>query len=180
METDARGQLGGVDTTDMIRRRLAQESAPFRCQTCARTNAQIIAEAEERARQSSADAEDVQIPQELSMGWRDEMEASKKAKPGGGPVSEPSTSPPKHGDDGSESAELAEGFVSTGPGHPTPNQAPAAPRPSSQSTAPPPQRQRQAARPAHANNGVPLWIDRAIAALAVILAAMLFRIFLRM
>ncbi|KAM4055963.1 ubiquitin-conjugating enzyme [Hirsutella rhossiliensis] len=162
METDARGQLGGVDTTDMIRRRLAQESGPFRCQTCARSNAQIIADAEERARQSSAAAEDVQIPQELSMGWRDEMEASKKAKSGPGAQPESSNTAPSRLSDSDDASPLP------------------APLPPSQPTVRHPQRQRQAARPAHPNNGVPLWIDRAIVALAVVLAAMLLRVFLRM
>lgn len=179
METDARGQLGGVDTTDMIRRRLAQDSGPFRCRTCARSNAQIIAEAEERARQSSASAEDVQIPQELSIGWRAEMEASKKAKSGGGAQPESSDtamSPPKDGDDDLDSSELAEGFVRT----PATNHALPASLPPSQPAVQRPQPQQQPVRPVRPNHGVPLWIDRAIVALAVLLAAMAFRVFLRL
>ncbi|PHH81163.1 hypothetical protein CDD80_23 [Ophiocordyceps camponoti-rufipedis] len=81
METDARGQLGGIDTTDAVRKRLAQESGPFRCSTCARTNHDIIADAERRTQATnSSSSEEVKVPQELRMGWRDEMESGDKSK----------------------------------------------------------------------------------------------------
>src|SRR6188474_3012011 len=74
METDAKGQLGGLETSDAVRRRLAAESQSFRCGTCGKTNVDIMKECEERARESdSAKATDVEIPPELKMGWKDDM-----------------------------------------------------------------------------------------------------------
>lgn len=174
METDARGQLGGIDTSDVVRRRLAQESGLFRCQTCARSNDQIIAEAQERAQKSSSTAEHVQIPQELSMSFRDEMEASEKSNVGAGAQlqsGDPVPSAPRQGEDVSDSAELAEGFLKTDPTSSTANH----PKPSQPAVHHPP-RQSPGARPVHQNNGVPLWIDRAIVALVVVLAALLLRV----
>lgn len=169
METDARGQLGGLDTTDAVRRRLAQESGSFRCATCSRSNADLIAESEKRAAEaSSSAADDVQVPQELSMGWRDEMEAKRAAN---------------GGDEGSDAAELAEGFVQTAPAaaaaalSTSTNTNQPLPRPAAAQTATPPNTTQvtvTAPRPQH--DGVPLWIDRAIVALVIVLAALLFRI----
>ncbi|KND93861.1 Ubiquitin-conjugating enzyme E2 J1 [Tolypocladium ophioglossoides CBS 100239] len=173
METDARGQLGGLDTTDAVRRRLAQESGSFRCATCGRSNTDLIAESEKRAAEaSSSAADDVQVPQELSMGWRDEMETNKAAKD----------------DEGSDAAELAEGFVQTAPtaapstsmntDQPQPRPSPAtdgALAASQTATAPiTTQVTVTAAQPQH--GGVPLWIDRAIVALVILLAALLLKV----
>ncbi|KJZ75512.1 hypothetical protein HIM_04975 [Hirsutella minnesotensis 3608] len=177
METDARGQLGGIDTTDAVRLRLAQESGSFQCHTCAVTNAQIIEEAERRAQESSTAAADVQVPQELSMEWKDEMEAAKQEARDATPLvlNETRDRPSKDGDGASESAELAEGFVDTGP-RPmvTPQKRSLAP------ASHPATRQNQsiqhAQAPVQLNQGVLMWIDRAIVALVVILAALLLKV----
>ncbi|OAA53307.1 Ubiquitin-conjugating enzyme/RWD-like protein [Niveomyces insectorum RCEF 264] len=44
METDPRGQVGGLDASDAVRRRLASESSAYRCATCGRSNAAILQE----------------------------------------------------------------------------------------------------------------------------------------
>ncbi|POR33963.1 Ubiquitin-conjugating enzyme E2 J1 [Tolypocladium paradoxum] len=177
METDARGQLGGLDTTDAVRRRLAQESGSFRCATCGRSNTDLIAESEKRAAEaSSSAADDVQVPQELSMGWRDEMEAKKAAKD----------------DEGSDAAELAEGFVQTAPTaapstststnqlqprrSPVTNDAPAAAQTAAQTAATPITTQVTVTAPRPQHDDVPLWIDRAIVALVILLAALLLKV----
>ncbi|KAJ4309625.1 hypothetical protein N0V84_011408, partial [Fusarium piperis] len=100
METDARGQLGGLETTDAVRQRLAAESSSFKCAACGKTNGEIIKECEERAGEASSSAQEVEVPKELNMGWRDEMEAKKKSE---------------NKADDAEAAELAEGFVQTAP-----------------------------------------------------------------
>ncbi|GJN74656.1 hypothetical protein PLIIFM63780_009701 [Purpureocillium lilacinum] len=192
METDARGQLGGLDTTDAVRRRLARESGSHACATCGRTNTDIIAESEKRAREhSSLTPEEVQVPQELSMGWKDEMQARKDAdsKAEQGPAS--NATPTASRDDESDGAELAEGFVRTAPPArhaedtrqtvlPTapPNQAahvqrlPAAPEQANDRHGRPQLHQ----IPGAPNDGVPLWIDRAIVALVILLGAVLFKV----
>ncbi|KAK3327342.1 ubiquitin-conjugating enzyme/RWD-like protein [Cercophora scortea] len=103
METDVKGQLGGLETSEAVRRRLADESVGWRCGACGKGNADIMRECEAAAREHAEAAGDgekqaeVEVPAELKMGWKDEMD---KAKEEAGGV------------DG-ESAELAEGFVQT-------------------------------------------------------------------
>ncbi|ODA83829.1 hypothetical protein RJ55_02345 [Drechmeria coniospora] len=181
METSARGQLGGLESPDSVRRRFAQESTAFRCSTCGRTNADIIAESEKRAQESSSAAADVEVPHDLRMGFKDEMEAKKAA----------SAVKNDHSD---AAAELAEGFVATTPISPR--------RDSLQYAAPPPQSavvtnqvthlsRRQSVAPVaplvqrqphpalpNQPNGVPLWIDRAIVVLGTLLTVLLLKILL--
>jgi ubiquitin-conjugating enzyme E2 J1 len=159
METDARGQVGGLDTTDVVRRRLAGESLAFRCGACGRSNADIIRECEEAAGEEGAAAAEVEVPSELKMQFRDEMQvaaAAAAAKQEGGP-----------GED-EESARLAEGFVQTAP---VPDARDAATLPARLGQgAPQPTRM--------SNEGVPAWIDRLIVVLGVLLVALLVKVML--
>ncbi|KLU85380.1 ubiquitin-conjugating enzyme [Magnaporthiopsis poae ATCC 64411] len=155
METDPRGQLGGLETTDDVRRRLAVESRGFRCASCGgRSNADIMAEAEAEAAKHAATAAEVQIPAELKMGWRDEM--------GGG---------------------------SSGNSKPAPAPAPAASAASAAAAAPDAGEDMEAltwtvplaeaaARAQYRNSadGVPVWVDRAIAVISVMLVAMFLKV----
>ncbi|KAF5010481.1 hypothetical protein FDECE_3373 [Fusarium decemcellulare] len=190
METNARGQLGGLETTDAVRQRLATESTSFKCTTCGKTNGEIIKECEERASEGSSSAQEVEVPKELNMGWRDEMEAKKQSQ-----------DQPAQASDEAEAAELAEGFVQTAPdtgstaidsstpapptelGNPTPTRttalhpapAPAvAPIPATVPVAPPAIQARQARRAT--DDGVPLWLDRTIVVLVVLLVALVLKI----
>lgn len=170
METDPKGQLGGLETTDAVRRRLATESKAFRCAVCARSNADIIAEAEAASMEADggAAAQDVLVPEELKMGWRDQMPT---ADGQGGTA--PATPQPPHVD--SESASLAEGFVMTSPRTP--------PQPTRTTPLPPPAQPQQQQQPLaqvqmhrHSDDGVPLWLDRAIVVVGVLLLAMFLKV----
>ena len=182
METDARGQLGGYDTTDAVRRRYASESPSYKCPACGKTNAEIIRESEELAKQtSSTSAQDVQVPEELNMGFRDEMEAA---------AARNKEQQQQQADEDAETAELAEGFVQTVPS-PPPGSAPptntadqgarpaqSVPQPTRTTVeAPPVPRQAvsgTARRPA--DEGVPMWLDRMIVGLVILLAALLLKV----
>ncbi|KAH7189180.1 ubiquitin-conjugating enzyme/RWD-like protein [Fusarium flagelliforme] len=189
METDARGQLGGLETTDAVRQRLANESSTFKCSSCGKTNGEIIQECEERAKEASSSAQEVEVPKELNMGWRDEMGTKKEGE----------TKTEETNDD-AETAQLAEGFVQTapdaGPGpadnsppapqpqfdnrNPTPTRTIPLPVPAPAVQAPvpapiPAQAQHQPARRA-SDDGVPLWLDRAIVVLVVLLVALVLKI----
>lgn len=187
METSAAGQLGGYDTTDEVRKSLAAESPAFKCSMCNKSNREIIKECEERAK-AEGPSEEVQVPEELNMGFKDEMEAKKKAG--------------ESKDEEEEGAQLAEGFVQTAPLPPanansgaaastaTPIQAaqatvhqraprPAQTVPQPTATIPPPahQAQAQAAGPRRLEDGgVPVWIDRLIVALVALLAFLILRV----
>jgi ubiquitin-conjugating enzyme E2 J1 len=194
METDARGQLGGLETTEQVRMRLAGESGAFKCSTCGRSNAEIIKESEERCSElDAASAHEVQVPSELKMGWRDEMDASRS---NAAPVStETPRQPPA---DDAETAELAEGFVQTAS---PPADAPSVVLPPASHPARPAQSVPgptavgvPAALPGNvpqpvpalgqvrreSDDGVPLWIDRAIVGLVILLFALLLKILLGM
>lgn len=199
METDAKGQLGGLDTSDAVRKRLAADSGGWKCGVCngGKTNREIMAEQEEVVRRLDEEEErtagekkrreEVEVPAELKMGFRDEMEkaadAAAKAQEGeasGGQMDE-------------ESAQLAEGFVQTAPAvvggrmerTDTASQParPAQTVPQPTRTVPLPAQQvvgipQVALQQRRANDGVPMWIDRLIVVLGVLLAAMVLKVFL--
>ncbi|KAL6911067.1 ubiquitin-conjugating enzyme/RWD-like protein [Trichoderma evansii] len=177
METDVLGQLGGMETTEAVRRRLAQESVSFKCAVCAKSNADIIAECEDRCKENDSLCQEISVPAELNMGWRDELEAAKNDQSSS---ARPSENPSELVRDGNMSvvepseAELAEGFVqttnvtndlSTHP--PTPmlairnRQTPSTTNPTGTGS-----------------EGVPLWIDRVIVALVILLVAIVFKVLL--
>ncbi|KAK7749952.1 hypothetical protein SLS53_000534 [Cytospora paraplurivora] len=135
METDPKGQLGGLATGDDVRRALARESREWRCGGCGgRTNGEIIKESEEEAaRSAGAEAGggegsgcsrsgEVEVPAELKLGFRDEMGmekagASSSAAAGGAAAAGGGAGVEAAAQDleDAESAELAEGFVQTVP-----------------------------------------------------------------
>lgn len=165
METDARGQLGGLDTTEAVRRSLARDSAYFRCPTCARSNTDIMAESEKRAQDLSSPQEAVQVPQELRIGWRDEMGTMK-------PLSD---TPPDECD--SDSADLAEGFVETAPSVSESRPMQPCSLASSHSVRQPNPDVAGAAMTVNIrNSGLLWWIDRAIVALVIVLIALLIKV----
>lgn len=201
METDPKGQLGGLDTSDAVRRRLASESRAWRCPGCgARTNEDIIRECEEATRAAEAEAgegegeggpsrksKEVEVPAELKMGFRDEMEkaaAAAAAATGGTAITA----------EDAESAELAEGFVQTvpranldtsttaaaaarpGPTVPQPTRTIPLPHAGHNTGIPPQQALLQQRRVFNDGGDVPRWIDRVIAALVVCLVGMILKV----
>ncbi|KAI2615856.1 UBC-like protein [Hypoxylon sp. NC1633] len=198
METDARGQLGGLDATDAARRGLAVESQAWRCGACNRTNSEIIAESEARAQEADDDSrrkKDEEVPAELEMGFRDDMEKRFRAERKALKDSNKAAAVAEAGaGEDAESAELAEGFVQTVPGREglppptTTSQAPPAARPGQGVPAPTGRAQgpgsagqqgaatQTATRRVDPNAGVPAWVDYAIVSLAIVLIAMVMKI----
>ncbi|ORY71095.1 ubiquitin-conjugating enzyme/RWD-like protein [Pseudomassariella vexata] len=194
METDAGGQIGGLTTGEEVRRRLARESRGWKCNGCGgRSNEEILRESEELWREREKQEgvgkkrEEVEVPAELKMGFRDEMEKEKaKAE---------RTEAEGAGED-AEIAQLAEGFVPTAPEKQVQHQPPAVPNvatsalparpaqgvPAPTRTAPLPdpvgQAVAQRARQLDPNAGVPVWVDYAIITLGGLLVAMLVKILL--
>jgi len=169
METDAKGQIGGLDSTDEVRRSLASDSRSWRCPTCGKTNQDIIKGCEEATQDAQKRGEEIKedtVPDELKLGYKDEMGSSQKESE----------------EDKSTSAELAEGFVQTAPPaealsqvqQPAPYQQARPGQGVPQPTAP--------IRPAQAilqgeniqaqrsNDGVPAWLDKMIAIVVALLA----------
>jgi ubiquitin-conjugating enzyme E2 J1 len=184
METDVKGQLGGLEASEAVRRRLAAESRGWRCGVCCggKSNGEILGECEERVRElgggeGGAVGEEVKVPEELKMGWRDEMEGRKKEKDG-------------EGDDG-ESDRLAEGFVQTAPAAAGSGSSGTGQQTAGGSSAPPPTRAAPSPSPLPVAAGpalqqvqrreadeVSVWLDRLIVAVAVLLAAVVAKVML--
>jgi ubiquitin-conjugating enzyme E2 J1 len=197
METDPKGQLGGLDASDAVRRRMAGESRGWRCPGCKRSNEEIIRDCEEKAKEVEEKdgiqgmREEVEVPKDLKMGWRDEMEASAEAA-----SAKSEGQGLQRADDDSESAELAEGFVQTIPIQAAPALDASIPIPvrsspaqavsqpidatgSSQAAAlaaPALPLAPQALQQRRQDDGVPVWIDRLIVVIGVVLVAMVLRI----
>ncbi|KAI0150222.1 ubiquitin-conjugating enzyme/RWD-like protein [Xylariaceae sp. FL1272] len=186
METGATGQIGGLDTSDDVRTRLAASSRSWRCPTCVRSNEEIISECEQSCKDAgeSAGSQEVEIPAELKMGFRDEMEKAKAA-----------AAADEGAKEDSESAELAEGFVQTVPERvpdvpaalaaapPPARPAQGVPEPTGRAPLPSPVaptavRARQPV-PTNGSEGVPVWIDYAITILSIMLVAIILKVVLR-
>ena len=213
METDSKGQLGGLDTTDAVRKRLATESRGWRCSACGgRTNEDIIKEceiaakaAEAEAGEGSSKASEVEVPPELSMGFKDEMEKkAAAAAAAAGQSAGGSIEATAQVMEDAETAELAEGFVQTvpraqlgggggggggssstaaglaQPGQSVPRPTRTVPLPNAAHNTAVPLQQAQLLQQQHTLNdsGVPKWIDRVIAALVVCLVGMILKVIL--
>lgn len=73
MDTDAKGQLGGIECEAEARRKMAGESRAFTCGVCARSNESILREREEAAREVAGEKREEEVPAELRLAYRDEL-----------------------------------------------------------------------------------------------------------
>lgn len=197
METDAKGQLGGLDTSEAERKRHAEASRNWRCGVCGKSNRGILDECAEAASANEAvegsKRVEEEVPKELTMKYKDRPEGNAYV----------STS------EVAEEAELAEGFVETAPSPPDPptyyppaRPAQGVPQPTGSistgiggaaarpermpnlqppATTAAPQAQPMQARATDARrstDGVPIWIDRAIAGVVVCLIFMVLKVLL--
>lgn len=81
METEAKGQLGGIDTSDDVRRRMASESKCWKCSVCAKSNEQIIKACEEAAKEAGEEYREETVPDGLKLGYKDELGKSSSSSP---------------------------------------------------------------------------------------------------
>lgn len=179
METDAKGQLGGLECSERERVEMAGRSGGWRCSVCAKTNLEIITESAEAANEKDGEAVEVEVPKELKMGFKDQMGKGKEV-------------------DTAEDAQLAEGFIRTVDGAAETEEVPnpasiitrnleriqesvrnsqPAPAPV-QRVQPVPVTTAQQLAQRRSGDGVPMWIDRAIAGVVVLLIAMVVKMVL--
>lgn len=88
MDTDAKGQLGGLECTEDARKSMAGESVRFKCATCGKTNREILQEREQAAGTHFGEQKETVVPDELRFAYREDLymenEASgSRAKPTG-------------------------------------------------------------------------------------------------
>ncbi|KAF1962150.1 UBC-like protein [Byssothecium circinans] len=75
MDTDAKGQLGGLECGKEVRERLANEGGAWKCGVCGRSNREILKEREEMC--EGAEKKEEVVPDELRLAYRDELGAKK-------------------------------------------------------------------------------------------------------
>lgn len=145
MDTDARGQLGGMEAGEAVRRRLAGESRAWKCGGCGRGNEEVMREVEEASK--GEEGREDEVPEQLRLGYREDL--GKKEKEADGAVGEKTN---------------GEAAVPASAAIPVP--VPAAPQAQAAvpaTPAPTPTVQIQQRRPAVAPaEEVPVWIDKAI------------------
>lgn len=177
MEGDARGQVGGMEMGKAERERLAGESKTWRCSGCGgRSNEDILKE--EGGEVIEGKENKHEVPDELKFGFRDEM-----GKDEGGESKKEVTERPESKDTSvPPGASVPPATMPAGP-----STAVTVPPASSSSTALQPTRTipvaTTAQTPVHMapqihqaqSDGVPAWIDKAIAALVAALAFMVMR-----
>jgi ubiquitin-conjugating enzyme E2 J1 len=83
MDTDAKGQLGGIECTPQARKKMAAESGAYTCAMCGKSNADIIRErGEAAALQETRDGKQKEetVPEELRLAYRDELENAESSR----------------------------------------------------------------------------------------------------
>jgi ubiquitin-conjugating enzyme E2 J1 len=76
MDTDAKGQLGGIECSKEAREKMAKESDVWKCPACAKSNADIMKEREELVQEieeKEGERKEEEIPEELRLAYRDEL-----------------------------------------------------------------------------------------------------------
>ena len=73
MDTDARGQLGGMDASEEVRKRLAGQSRSWKCGMCGKTNATIMREQDEAVKEHGGELKKEVVPEELRLAYREDL-----------------------------------------------------------------------------------------------------------
>lgn len=152
MDSDARGQVGGMEAGEEVRRRLAGRSGEWRCGVCAKTNEEILREVEDAAKGKEGEGKE-EVPEELRLAYREELdkraEGQGTAAQAGTQTSAPPSQPPSEAQQPQPPAPA-----------PAPAQAQAQQQPAQTQPRPPQQQAQPALQPQP--EAVAPWIDKAI------------------
>jgi ubiquitin-conjugating enzyme E2 J1 len=186
MESSPAGQLGGVDASESVRKRMAGESRGWRCSVCGgKSCEEILGEVERAAKELEAEQgegstarEEEKVPPEMQFAIKKDAGEEKKDE-----AQNEGKAPAARTED--ETARQPE--IATQP-YPPARPAQTVPQPTATIPLPPqaqvqaqfqPQPQRQMAQVhVRSNDGVPIWVDRAIAGIVVCLVAMVLKMLL--
>lgn len=157
MDTDARGQLGGMEVAEGVRRRLASESRAWKCAGCGRGNEELMKEQEELAK-AEGSGKDEEVPEQLRLAFREDL-----GKGAEGKSEEKAT----------DSSNAAPAQNSGQPSSPAVAPSPQTLAPSRTVPAPPAQIQQRRA-PVTQQEDIPAWIDKAIVGIIFAIFAILF------
>ncbi|KAF2028857.1 UBC-like protein [Setomelanomma holmii] len=76
IDTDAKGQIGGIECSKEARERMAKESEAWKCPACGKSNREIMKEREDLVQEIEAKEgkrKEETIPEELRLAYRDEL-----------------------------------------------------------------------------------------------------------
>ncbi len=76
MDTDAKGQLGGIECSKDARERMARDSRKWTCAGCGKSNAEIMKEREEAVQaieEKEGKRKEEEVPEELRLAYRDQL-----------------------------------------------------------------------------------------------------------
>lgn len=164
MDTDAKGQVGGLDSESSVKERLARESTSWKCPTCCKTNAEIMAEKDRDVgalgkMESKAQEE---VPEELKLAYREDLARPDKQE-GQAPAAL-AAEPEAHND------------THTARQRTLPNTEATTQPTAAQPTAPPPGAlAAPQPGPIQQDQGTTAWLDKAIYAVAIALVLMILR-----
>jgi ubiquitin-conjugating enzyme E2 J1 len=186
MESNPAGQLGGVDASESVRKRMAGESRGWRCSVCGGKSCEEILgeteraakEMEEQQGEGSAPREEEKVPPEMQFAIKKDAGEEKQ-----GEAQNAGKAPAARTED--ETAREPEVATQV---YPPARPAQTVPQPTATIPLPPqaqaqarlqPQPQGQMAQVhVRSNDGVPIWVDRAIAGIVVCLVAMVLKMLL--
>jgi ubiquitin-conjugating enzyme E2 J1 len=162
MDTDAKGQLGGIECAKDARERMARDSGKWQCPGCGKSNADIMKERQHIVDEAQGEHKEDQVPEELRLAYRDELGNKDDAE---------QTSPVDNKDG---NAATSEPKVSTSAATPAPTAPRNIPAPTQRLAAPRPTLTTQSA-PLQDNDPVMLWINIAIGSIVALLLYMTLR-----
>lgn len=175
MDTDAKGQLGGIECSRDARERMAKDSGVWKCAACGQCNADIMKKREalvqETEEKEGKVKEEVVVPGELRLAYRDELGEKEEVD-----KLSATTGAATPANDGASSSDVVPAQTTAAMSTAAPVSAPVPVAASAPVQIPmraaPPLRTQQAARPSPEN---PLaWIDTCIYG---VVAALLFMVF---
>ncbi|KAK8162515.1 ubiquitin-conjugating enzyme/RWD-like protein [Phyllosticta citrichinensis] len=190
MDTDAKGQVGGIDSTEAARKKLASESVAWRCGACGKTNDEIM-KGREIVEEADGNRKRDEVPEELRLAYKDEMGEKEKQK---GEASASTSQNASHAEREQQRASQPQpsdstlrsrnmptsNFAAPASAQPAQPAAQAAPRtalaPTRTIPAAPPLQQQQQQQPR--DDGIPAWIDKAIYGVVTALAFLILRKFI--
>lgn len=78
MDTDVKGQVGGLQANEEARKKYAKASAEWTCGSCRKTNRVIMREREEACRELGDKGKEEVVPEELRLAYREDLVAEEK------------------------------------------------------------------------------------------------------
>jgi ubiquitin-conjugating enzyme E2 J1 len=83
MDTDAKGQLGGLQCDEDARKKMANRSGDYTCPACQKSNRVIMEERAEEVKKLAMEGQETkeeEVPEELRLAYREDLNQEKKAE----------------------------------------------------------------------------------------------------